>query len=632
MRTLVILLLVACHPKDDKVEALSAIPGPQIRMDFARPTFYSAPFPSDDLISGGVVDLEGYPNPDQVLYADLVGELLVGASGFGTTSGIFFAVDEPITPQQVDVHRSMESDSPVYLVDLETGDRIPVDVDYTDDGGPFGADNMISLLPLQGVPLRANATYAAVIMRDYADLGVSRAMVDIAAGESDVAEYVSAAAGLDDPEDIAGMAVFTTWDPTAEFLTQLASAQQLPAQESLEPFALVDVFDDYCVFESAVEMPVYQAGEPPYETGGGWASEVQDLARSRMWLTVPRAQVPASGWPTAAMIRTGGGGDNPLVERGFRPVSGGPVAEPGTGPAQHFARGGWAGFSVDGPHGGLRNVTGADEQFLMFNVTNPVATRDNVRQSALETALIPDLLETLSFDVSACPDASGNFTVDLQRLALMGHSMGATIAPLALAGEPRFGAAILSGAGGSYIHNLVYKESPLTVRPLADAMLNYPARGRTIHEHDPFLSLLQWAAEPADPPVYGSQIGAHALVIQGIVDTYILPPMANATNLSLSNDLAGASLDVGHPDLTDFQTLEELLPLVGGATLPLPAGGNWQGGTRIVVQHAQGPIEDGHEVMFQTEPPQHQYRCFLESWLSGIPTVPVGGAASDPCD
>jgi pimeloyl-ACP methyl ester carboxylesterase len=209
----------------------------------------------------------------------------------------------------------------------------------------------------------------------------------------------------------------------------------------------------------------------------------------------------------------------------------------------------------------------------------------------------------------------------------MGHSMGATIAPLTLAGEPRFRTAILSGAGGSYIHNLVYKQSPLEVRPLAEAMLNYGAHFREIHEHDPMLSMVQWAAESSDPPVYGSRIEADVLVLQGIVDTYILPPMANALNLSLGNDLAGASLDADHPDLQGFQTLESLLPLVGAETVSLPATG-----PRLVVQHAQGSIEDGHEVMFQTEAPQHQYRCFLESALIGTPIVPVGGLATDSCD
>ena len=640
MRFLVLIAAIGCSKADEPKPNAGAvaIDGVQVQMRFERTeSLYDAPFPSDDLRLDGRIDLSMFPNPDGVLYPDLVREVLAEADGFGTTSGVFFQLDGAVAPE-LGVHETI-GDSPVFLVALDDLQPVPVDVHYEEKGGPFGTDDFLSLLPLQGVPLRADTQYAAVIRRDLADadgelLGVSQAMADIANGDGPE-DYVAAYEILEEAgfSDIAGLAVFTTWDPVAEFERFLADARSQPTPTPLDSLVLTDVFDDYCVYAGELEMPVYQAGDPPYDTQGGWAvdaagqPELQRWALSRMWVTVPRQQVPTQGWPLATMIRTGGGGDIPLVERGFRPVAGGPVGEAGTGPALHFARAGWAGLTLDGPHGGPRNVSGADEQFLMFNITNPVATRDNVRQSALEIALVPDIVAGLDFDVSDCPGATGPFQVDSDNLALMGHSMGATIAPLALAGEPRFRAGILSGAGGSYIHNLVYKQSPLEVRPLAEAMLNYGAHFRHLHEHDPMLSFVQWAAESSDPPVYGSLIDADMLVIQGIVDTYILPPMANALNLSMGNQLAGESLDAVHPDLQGFTSLESLLTLVGGQQFPLPATGH-----KFVVQHPQGPIEDGHEVMFQTEPPQHQYRCFLESLLVGSPRIPVGGGALEPCD
>src|SRR5690606_19437534 len=139
------------------------------------------------------------------------------------------------------------------------------------------------------------------------------------------------------------------------------------------------------------------------------------------------------------------------------------------------------GVSWDGPHGGPRNVTGGDEQFLMFNVLNPDALRDNVRQSALEAVLVARTAGALTFDASSCPGAdTGGAQVrfDPERLALMGHSMGATIAPLAAAAEPAFRALVLSGAGGSYLENVLHKRKPLDVRPLAELLLGYAAEGR----------------------------------------------------------------------------------------------------------------------------------------------------------
>jgi len=651
MRPLVLLLLLAGCGREDAV-GFEAIPGVQVRMDFARAELYDAPFPSDDLRSG-TVDVSGFPNPDGIPYLEDVQGLLQEAEGFGTTSGIFFALDGPVDATPWTPWTTSEDAAAVSLVDVdpqspERGRRVPLTVDFQADGGPFGAENLLSLLPVQGIVLRPGTRYAAVIRRDLGDaegapLGVSRDMVALARGVSEALDaedqeaYRQTLGFLETvgvPRDeVAGLAVFTTQDPVAEFASFVAHAREQPTPAPLEGLALTEVFDGYCVYEGAVHMPDYQQGEPPFDTEGGWTTDgsgtpvVQRQAVSRLWLTVPREPTPAEGWPVAVMIRTGGGGDVPLVERGVRDASG--AAEPGTGPAMHFADLGWAGLTVDGPHGGARNPTGANEQFIMFNVGNPMATRDNVRQSALEIALLPDVLEGLQFEVDDCPGASGVFEARSDGLVLMGHSMGATIAPLSLAVEPRYEALILSGAGGSYIHNLVHKQSPLPVRPVAEAILNYPTRGRELHAHDPFLSLLQWGAESSDPPVYAASIApdAEILMLQGIVDTYILPPMANATSLSMGLDLAGPSLDVDHPDLQDFTPLGDLLPLVGGREVPLPVSE----AVRVVIQHAEGPIEDGHEVMFQTESPTRQYRCLLATLLKADRVVPDHGSLEEPC-
>ena len=93
-------------------------------------------------------------------------------------------------------------------------------------------------------------------------------------------------------------------------------------------------------------------------------------------------------------VRTGGGGDRPLVDRGVQAVHDAPPLVPGSGPAQEFARVGYAGVQVDGPLGGLRNTTHGDEQFLIFNVFNVAALRDNVRESALELVVLSSVLDS----------------------------------------------------------------------------------------------------------------------------------------------------------------------------------------------------------------------------------------------
>jgi len=50
-----------------------------------------------------------------------------------------------------------------------------------------------------------------------------------------------------------------------------------------------------------------------------------------------------------------------------------------------------------------------------------------------------------------------------------------------------------------------------------------------------------------------------------------------------------------------------------------------------VTQHHEDGIEDGHEVMFQTDVPKHEYQYFLASWLTGTPSVPADASRDAPC-
>ncbi len=656
-------------------EPPEAVVGTQVLMGFDRQAgLYSAPFPSDDLqASDGRVDLSEFPNPKKVDLITAGLALLSKRSGFALSAGVFFSLSAALDSSRLPgVAASAAPGAEVFLTPVAPAGsgkaRHPVEVRFEVDGGPHGAPNMLSLLPYQGVPLLPKTTYAAVVLRGLRDragapLGVSLSMAQLAAGvrpaglsEAAFGRYRQALAELGRrgvaAETIAGLAVFTTGDPGAEMKRvrahALAGALSKPGG-----FKRTDTYSGYCVYASTLEMPVYQGGKPPYsKTGGGWVFDKagapvrQRLARSNIVVTVPRAKMPAKGFPVVAFIRTGGGGERPLVDRGRVATAGAKPAKPGEGPAAYFAAAGFAGVSVDGPHGGLRNVTKSDEQFLMFNFTNPAALRDNVRQSALEYVLLAHVLGDLSLDVSDCPGVDtgtggGAARVDTGHLALMGHSMGATIAPLVLAHEPRYEAVILSGAGASWIENVMYKRKPLNVRPMAQLLVGYLSR--PLVAHDPVLSLVQWAIEPADPQVYARRIitattagerPRHVLMLQGIVDNYILPRIANALSLSLGLDLAGAPLDSTKlAGLKDQTPLKAVLPLVGRQAISLPAAGNFKRAdgahaTAVVTQHKEGGVQDGHEVVFQTDLPKHQYRCFLESLAAGAPRVPATKSGS----
>jgi hypothetical protein len=543
--------------------------------------------------------------------------------------------------------------------------RYPITVRFDPDGGPFGALNMLTLLPLQGIPLRPKTTYAAVITTS-TGLEASDEMASIASGirlpsmtEAAFGEYWGALGSLAQAgvsaADVAGLSVFTTDDPTAELGVVLADMLSGPIPQPDTPFRQTDLFDTYCVYQATLPMPDYQSGDPPYTfptTGGAWVFDasgkpvIQRHEEAGIVVTIPRTPMPASGWPIVHLIRTGAGGTRPLVDRGQAATNGGPAIVPGTGPALFFTMAGMAGASVDGPHEDLRNLTNDNEDFLMFNINNAVALRDNIRESAAEYALFAHTLAGLTLDVSDCPGTTSPATFDATRMALMGHSMGSTISPLVLAVEPMYRAVVMSGAGASWIENIIWKQQPLDIRPVVDLLLRYDQLDppRDVQEDDPALTMLQWSVEPADPLVYTRQLvqepspgqsPRQVLMEQGIVDHYIMPPIANATSLSLGLDLAGTPLDASSAELVGdgTPTLESVLQYSHRHQLTPPVAGNYGSGlTAVVIQHPSDGIEDGHEMVFQTDPPKREYRCFLQTWVSGqTPLLPAPGAVDGPC-
>ncbi len=655
-------------------------PPAAVRVDFAALSdFYAAPFPSEHRRrADGTIDISSFPNPTLVGLVDRIAEITAAdADGFGATSGVYFSLSAPLDRGTLpDMRGTLSKDAPVFLVSVDeasvdVGTRYPVKVEFEEDGGPFGATNQLTVLPYQGVPLRPGTLYAAVVRRSVHDAkghplatpdalqklfdgGTPDGMSDAAAKSYLTAVDWLAAHGVPS-SDIAALAVYRTGHPTATFEKVKDAILAGPMPEPTKPFAPAEVFDDFCVYSTTIAMPTYQSGTPPYDIeGGGWVLDdkgnpvVQGKEEANFVVTLPRAAMPAAGFPVVVFSRTGAGGERPLVDRGVRAVNGGEAITPGTGPGREFAKVGWAGSTIDGPHGGLRNVSGKDEQFLVFNINNPLALRDNVRESAVELILQAHLLEKVSIDASACPGLTtpggGPAKLDVQTMAGFGHSMGASILPLAVAYEPRLRGAILSGAGSSYLANIVYKRKPIETKGLAELVLGYSG-DREITEFDPVMSLLQWAAEPADTQVYARSIlrepakgvDHHILMVEGVVDHYILPPIANATALSLGLDLAGPELTNDSEELATFDPLSKVLDLDGRAVVTLPAAANVvrQNGstsTAVVVQHPEDGVEDGHEAVFQGSAPKHQYRCFLQSLAKGTPSVPQGADEDAPCN
>ena len=656
----------------------AADPGTQISMSFDRSDdFYAAPFPSDDLVQAdGSIAIAGFPDPAAVPIVEQSKQLIAGtARGFAQTGGVYFELSGDLDPTQLPtLAGSIQPGATAFLIGVQQAapdylKRYPVKVVEAANSSPFGPVHLLSMLPLQGLPLRPAAVYAAVVLRSALDingkaLGRTLQMAQLADGvcpanlSSTICTlYIDAIHTLSgqgiSSDSIAGLAVFTTDSPQAGFAAVVKDmlARPLPTPG---PFTLVATYSgdtpagSYCEFQSTVQIPDYQFGTPPFtSTGGYWvftdagAPVLQRMETANVYVTIPQAGMPDGGYPAVVFIPTGGGTALPLVDRGVEAGANDTPIAPGNGPAMEYAKVGFAGMSIDGPEDGLRNTTGnpAAEDSLMFNFLNPPALRDNVREDGAEVVLHAHILANLTLDATGCPGAvtaSGSRMVhfDSTRFVVSGHSMGATVAPLPAAYEPLYKAMIVDGAGASYIENIMFKQLPFPILPVAELDLGYLSI--SLLETDPVLSLVQWAAEPSDSQVFARNIvqeplaGAaprHVLMFQGIVDHYILPTIANSLTLALGLDLAGAELDTSNPAYTAQDTpIGQVLGLAGRRELALPASGNFGATTAVLTQDPGDGFEDGHEMVFQTEAPKNQYRCFLQTLAAGGAPVLIDGS------
>lgn len=710
--------------------------------------FFAAPFPSFARHRECRLDVSSFPAPTLLL--NRMRQIVQQQTGYARSAGIFFGLSGPLA--EVDVRAAnapfcgASSDTSAGMDSFPAALLFPLpDEDGAPDPNPVPQNrhtierallpagvgglaptadqprNLLTLLPRQGFPLRANTLYAAVITDRLATVGETKvgALCDLPSSPALPAcahpvyaralEIARRVYGVDCAR-MAGITVFRTGDPQADFrsVTQQARNDSRARFEhspelsrDLVPSGLRPRCDttNFCVYTGTVQLPNYQHGTPPYapflQWSGRWHEPpgtpaiLQNWVNARIVVTLPRRPMPSAGFPAVVYVRAGAGGSgDPLVDRG-------PTAAPQCtfsacrGPAEIFASAGFAGVTVDGPLVGISRAAPLllNEDLAIFDFLNPDALVDNVRQSALEVALLPTMLASLRIDPNRTDSAvkagceglllpssaRGLAQLDPKHLALLSHSMGSSIAPLSLSADgsadsnEHYGAAILSGSGGSFIQNVLYKSLPLPIGA-AGGLLGYSGNC-TPHAGDPQLSMMQWALEQADSQVYAHDIlfdatdgqpSRHVLMVQGIIDHYITPPIADAMSLAEDIDLAvspaacsgsprcdvlpeinGCSTGIAAPE---YPSLQCLLSLDGRAAKTLPQAGNRSGRggrpiTAVVVQHRSVhpvgcPCVDGHEVIYEADLARHQMECFLRGFAAdaaGGPLVPASGVPFEDC-
>ena len=617
--------------------------------------FYSLPFPCDlRLTAKGTLKVDDFPNPRNALL--LKSYLELGQSdvrGFGANSGIFFAFTGPIDPTSLpaDVEASTKMDASVFLVGIDSaaqdyGRRYPVRWKYTQTKTVYGPENLLVILPLQGVPLAHGQTYAVVMTTDVLDtqgsaIAAPKAFQDVLSGESIHEQAVEVFAPLVeflisegiDPADVALATVFTTQDPLPRMLALRDHVYQanLPGIDTAT-LTIEKQYETYTFIKGSIVIPIYQEGVIPYLFEGGairfdsaGKPIVQSESEIRFSLTIPKSDLPENGWPLLVYSHGSGGSWKSMINKGV---------------TDWLARKGIAAVSIDAPHHGPRNpFENAEdlEAFFFYNALNPYAFRDNNVQAAVELmAVLRQVLDlTVPPEVLPVPEKNNaeapGHHFDEQNVFFMGHSQGSTVGPLLVAVDPKVRAAYFSGAGASLLWNMLTKQRPFPINPLIRIGLHLSGdeADDELDEFHPVLNLIQHMAEMVDPmgfnpyffekPVPGAG-PKHVLQAQGVTDTYVGQPCHGAF-------AAAARMDLIMPIVNEDAW--QRLMWTGGQILPDEGiVGNrvdYSGAptTSALVQYPEPPNgDDGHYVTFRFPSMHRRVACFFKTALDdAVPLI-----------
>ncbi len=589
------------------------------------PGFYDRPFPDDRRRVDGRVDLTGFPHEGEILLLDEYLEEATVLDGFGISSPLTLRVDAPIdTTRLPGPHASILSDSPMFLVDIdsqspERGERVPLVWEFNEAAHRWRPENLLSVAPVWGRPLRPGTRYAWVLTTDLVSPPPDFEQA-WEPGSPDHPLYEPLHEWLFeeriDPANIGYASIFTTQNATQD-IAAIVDRMRRGMTTPTIPDGLVqwNLTSDYIAYAGKIRVPWWQHGPPPYSTTGGtflfsdegwpllaWMEELV------LALAVPHGPPPEAGWPVVVVIHGTGSGWWTFANGTANDIAG------------PLARAGIATASISLPFHGDRSV-GGGEALLSFNILNPTAGRTNLRQAATEAIWLTDMF--VRTPQEATTEIGQTLRFDPKRVAYLGHSHGGVIGSIALPYfHPDVRAAVLSGAGGGLSLSAVGRDAgDFDIQGALDAVVGLdPAE--PFNPFHPVVGLLQLVGETTDPLTYARYWFAErppwpatprpVLMFEGTQDTYTPPEaieaLAGAAHLALLDDAVQVSGALALPSTTSVAT---------------PAEGNqpaWDG-CNYTAGLAQTRGGD-HFVIFTDPDAQARYVGFLATALEGRAVIP----------
>lgn len=645
--------VVGCPPNIDEPPVRAPVQFALPRAAFA--SFLDVPWPSDVLLKRDAqnndsaknivgIRLNAFPNPSNATLLDDYLRLMQNTKGYSSSGGMYFRV-----PTQIDASTlpqsprdSLQADASLFLVSLrDPSVRIPIEWQALGAATSFLPADAVSVLPLTGAVLHEPS--ALVLTSKAKDqsgtaLGPSsdlRALltctpitdVPDSSVVPDCQRYQKLQQDLQNQlglavDDIALIQIIDPQDEQSDLL-RVRDFILNTAPATPQNLRKTDSFDNYDVYEGTVAIQQFQQGEPPFDlfdqTTGGFAFTadgvpiVQFVEEVSFTVTVPKGEMPATGWPLAVNGH-GTGGDL------YSGLGNGARSE-----GHQLASAGFAMLSISEPlHSTRKGYRAGQEEVLTFNLFNPVAGRDNWRQSALEKVQLFSSAENLLIPANVTGSGADVF-FNTSKLAYFGHSQGGIVGGILMGIENRILGAFLSGAGAGFGESIVNKTDPIVIADAMRTALSLPSDEK-IDKFHPVLSLLQIWVDPADPLNWGgawrhpTEFGApagshvpHLVMTSGLQDTFT--PKQNQIAL------AGA---FGLPLVEPISESLDVLELAGITPASAKAQGNLldDNGNPLTAGVLQYP-NDGHFAVYNNPAAQEAYRIFFATLKDGVPVAQV---------
>lgn len=591
--------------------------------------FGAHPWPSDALKrANGTLRLDHFPNPtESSTLDDYLRVIADETSAYATHAAIYLSftddLDEASLPS--DAAASLEAGASVRLVDIDPdsnqrGRVFPLDLRWSAEASLHLPKHTLVALPVYGSGLRSDTTYAVLLRPDVVNgaqdslsrgPGLRAALTKGCADEAPgllyeafepLRRYIED--GMLSLDDVAGATVYTTQPAVAEVraLGRAALAQPVPGASG---WTFEGSDGSSFKLQAELDLPSFQSGEVPYQAiadGGGLKTDAQGeyvvdhQERTRIGVALPQAvDMPAEGWPVV-LYSHGTGGD---YSSGFSDAV-----------ARRLSRRGIAIVGYDQTLHGPRDPSGSDPNLTFFNLFNPLAARDNVRQGVADLVVMTSAIESMRIPASAT-NGMGEVFFDASRIAFVGHSQGALVGAPFAAVDPRIKGHVFSGLGAVLTVTLLERDDIVDFKALLESLLAYP-EGQSLDEMDPVLNLIQTFIEPADPIAYAASylddppegFRSDVLQVEGFLD-FASPARGQEAFASAAR----------LPVIAPLHRLPRAAALTGLDSQPAPAQAN--------VSAATGPVtfgliqypEETHFPIFDNSDANQRFVEFVRSVL-----------------